>query len=104
MGLSINGSKPNKRCKQKESWSNRKNQIFVYASLSQEVENDFSFAFFSDSKHGGITGTSVVRQAVEELLNMVSSPLETQPHSGCFVGRGASLNRWLLQSYVERMH
>ncbi|CAH8381254.1 unnamed protein product [Eruca vesicaria subsp. sativa] len=52
-----------------------------------------------------VTGTSMVRQAVEELLNMFGSPFYTESgNSGCFVGCGESLNRWLLQSYVERMH
>ncbi|CAN6879974.1 unnamed protein product, partial [Brassica oleracea] len=52
-----------------------------------------------------VTGTSMVRQAVEELLNMFGSPFFTESgNSGCFVGCGESLNRWLMQSYVERMH
>ncbi|KAL0794939.1 hypothetical protein Bca101_066316 [Brassica carinata] len=52
-----------------------------------------------------VTGTSMVRQAVEELLNMFGSPFFTESgNSGCFVGCGEPLNRWLLQSYVERMH
>ncbi|KAG2319733.1 hypothetical protein Bca52824_012946 [Brassica carinata] len=52
-----------------------------------------------------VTGTSMVRQAVEELLNIFGSPFCTESgNSGCFVGCGESLNRWLLQSYVERMH
>ncbi|KAF8112481.1 hypothetical protein N665_0064s0106 [Sinapis alba] len=52
-----------------------------------------------------VTGTSMVRQAVEELLNIFGSPFSTENgNSGCFVGCGESLNRWLLQSYVERMH
>lgn len=52
-----------------------------------------------------VTGTSMVRQAVEELLNVFGSPFFTESgNSGCFVGCGESLNRWLLQSYVERMH
>ncbi|CAH2036915.1 unnamed protein product [Thlaspi arvense] len=52
-----------------------------------------------------VTGTSMVRQAVEELLNVFGSPFFTENgNSGCFVGCGEPLNRWLLQSYVERMH
>ncbi|VVA91822.1 unnamed protein product [Arabis nemorensis] len=52
-----------------------------------------------------VTGTSMVRQAVEELLNMFGSPFFMENgNSGCFVGCGESLNKWLLQSYVERMH
>ncbi|CAA7013654.1 unnamed protein product [Microthlaspi erraticum] len=52
-----------------------------------------------------VTGTSMVRQAVEELLNMFGSPFFTENgNSGCFVGCGESLNKWLGQSYVERMH
>ncbi|ONI08547.1 hypothetical protein PRUPE_5G184700 [Prunus persica] len=52
-----------------------------------------------------VTGSSLVRQAVEELLNMFSFPFFTENgNSGCFVGCGEPLNKWLLQSYVERMH
>ncbi|KAF3572493.1 hypothetical protein F2Q69_00061053 [Brassica cretica] len=52
-----------------------------------------------------VTGTSMVRQAVEELLNVFGSPFFTESgNSGCFVGCGEALNRWLVQSYVERMH
>lgn len=52
-----------------------------------------------------VTGASMVRQAVEELLNMFRFPFFTENgNSGCFVGCGEELNRWLLQSYVERMH
>ncbi|XP_050376056.1 pentatricopeptide repeat-containing protein At1g74750-like [Argentina anserina] len=52
-----------------------------------------------------VTGTSMVRHAVRELLHMFSFPFFTENgNSGCFVGCGESLNRWLLESYVERMH
>lgn len=52
-----------------------------------------------------VTGSSLVRQAVQQLLNMFSFPFFTENgNSGCFVGCGESLNRWLLQSYVDRMH
>ncbi|KAL0416895.1 UNVERIFIED_CONTAM: Pentatricopeptide repeat-containing protein [Sesamum latifolium] len=52
-----------------------------------------------------VTGTSLVRQAVQELLNMFRFPFFTENgNSGCFVGCGEPLSRWLLQSYVERMH
>ncbi|KAJ7956326.1 Pentatricopeptide repeat-containing protein family [Quillaja saponaria] len=52
-----------------------------------------------------VTGSSLVRQAVQELLHMFSFPFFTENgNSGCFVGCGEPLNRWLLQSYVERMH
>ncbi|KAK6924942.1 Pentatricopeptide repeat [Dillenia turbinata] len=52
-----------------------------------------------------VTGSSMVRQAVQELLNIFSFPFYTENgNSGCFVGCGEPLNRWLLQSYVERMH
>ncbi|ESQ34906.1 hypothetical protein EUTSA_v10009547mg [Eutrema salsugineum] len=52
-----------------------------------------------------VTGTSMVRKAVEELLNIFGSPFFMENgNSGCFVGSGESLNKWLLQSYVERMH
>lgn len=52
-----------------------------------------------------VTGTSLVRQSVQDLLHIFSFPFFTENgNSGCFVGCGESLNRWLLQSYVERMH
>ncbi|CAN6932264.1 hypothetical protein Bca4012_100563 [Brassica carinata] len=53
-----------------------------------------------------VTGTSMVRQAVEELLNMFNFPFFTENgNSGCFVGCGEPLKKWLLESsYVERMH
>ncbi|KAM6594151.1 hypothetical protein CsatA_001854 [Cannabis sativa] len=52
-----------------------------------------------------VTGTSLVRQSVQELLRMFSFPFFTENgNTGCFVGCGESLNKWLLHSYVERMH
>ncbi|KAM7255600.1 hypothetical protein ACFE04_008498 [Oxalis oulophora] len=52
-----------------------------------------------------VTGTSLVREAVQELLSIFSFPFFTENgNSGCFIGSGEPLNRWLLQSYVERMH
>ncbi|GAA0170144.1 hypothetical protein LIER_24473 [Lithospermum erythrorhizon] len=52
-----------------------------------------------------VTGTSLVRQAVQDLLKMFYFPFHTESgNSGCFVGCGDTLNRWLLQPYVERMH
>lgn len=52
-----------------------------------------------------VTGTSLVRQSVQELLNIFSFPFFTENgNSGCFVGCGEPLNQWLQQSYVERMH
>ncbi|XP_009343436.2 pentatricopeptide repeat-containing protein At1g74750 [Pyrus x bretschneideri] len=52
-----------------------------------------------------VTGSSLVRQAVQELLNAFHFPFFTENgNSGCFIGCGEPLNRWLLQSYVERMH
>ncbi|CAM8913985.1 unnamed protein product [Rhodiola kirilowii] len=52
-----------------------------------------------------ITGTSLVRQSVEDLLNMFRFPFFTENgNSGCFVGCGEPLNLWLGNSYVDRMH
>ncbi|CAN1138689.1 Pentatricopeptide repeat-containing protein At1g18900 [Linum perenne] len=52
-----------------------------------------------------VTGASMVRQAVQELLNMFSFPFFTlNGNTGCFVGCGEPLNKWLLNPYVERMH
>ncbi|KAJ4712187.1 putative Pentatricopeptide repeat-containing protein [Melia azedarach] len=52
-----------------------------------------------------VTGSSLVRHAVQELLNIFSFPFFTENgNSGCFVGCGEPLNKWLVQSYVERMH
>ncbi|KAL4391501.1 hypothetical protein HN51_012606 [Arachis hypogaea] len=52
-----------------------------------------------------VTGTSLVRQAVHELLHIFSFPFFTENgNSGCFVGCGEPLSKWLLHPYVERMH
>ncbi|KAI3933809.1 hypothetical protein MKW92_020449 [Papaver armeniacum] len=52
-----------------------------------------------------VTGSSLVRQSVQELLDMFQFPfLPENGNSGCFVGSGDSLNRWLYQSCIERMH
>lgn len=52
-----------------------------------------------------VTGSSLVRQAVQELLNIFSFPFFVENgNTGCFVGCGEPLNRWLHQSCVERMH
>lgn len=52
-----------------------------------------------------VTGSSLVRQTVQELLNVFRFPFFTENGNyGCFVAYGEPLNRWLLQSYVERMH
>ncbi|CAL0319940.1 unnamed protein product [Lupinus luteus] len=52
-----------------------------------------------------VTGTSLVRQSVHELLQMFSFPFFTENgNSGCFVGCGEPLSQWLHHSYVERMH
>ncbi|XP_022852663.1 pentatricopeptide repeat-containing protein At1g74750-like [Olea europaea var. sylvestris] len=52
-----------------------------------------------------VTGSSLVRQTVQELLNVFGFPFFTENGNyGCFVAYGEPLNRWLLQSYVERMH
>ncbi|GAB2223774.1 hypothetical protein Drorol1_Dr00004514 [Drosera rotundifolia] len=52
-----------------------------------------------------VTGASLVRQAVQELLDVFSFPFFTENgNTGCFVGCGEPLNRWLQEPYVERMH
>ncbi|KAI3759337.1 hypothetical protein L6452_07083 [Arctium lappa] len=52
-----------------------------------------------------VTGSSLVRQSVQELLNIFGFPFFTENgNTGCFVGCGEPLSRWLVQSYVERMH
>ncbi|KAG8379104.1 hypothetical protein BUALT_Bualt07G0053400 [Buddleja alternifolia] len=52
-----------------------------------------------------VTGASLVRQAVQDLLHMFRFPFFTENgNSGCFVGCGEPLNRWLEQPCVERMH
>ncbi|KAL2321924.1 hypothetical protein Fmac_026303 [Flemingia macrophylla] len=52
-----------------------------------------------------VTGSSQVRQAVQDLLHAFSFPFLTEKgNSGCFVGCGEPLCQWLLPSYVERMH
>ncbi|KAL5982497.1 hypothetical protein ACLOJK_016570 [Asimina triloba] len=52
-----------------------------------------------------VTGSSMVRQSVQELLHLFGFPFYPENgNSGCFVGCGEPLNQWLLHSYVERMH
>lgn len=52
-----------------------------------------------------VTGSSLVRQSVHELLHLFSFPFFTENgNSGCFVGCGEPLSQWLLHPYVERMH
>ncbi|KAI3985494.1 hypothetical protein MKX01_033808 [Papaver californicum] len=52
-----------------------------------------------------VIGSSLVRQSVYELLDMFQFPfLPENGNSGCFVSSGDSLNRWLYQSCIERMH
>lgn len=52
-----------------------------------------------------VTGSSLVRQSVHELLRLFSFPFFTENgNSGCFVGCGEPLSQWLLHPYVERMH
>lgn len=52
-----------------------------------------------------ITGASLVRQSIENLLNLFAFPLlPANSNSGCFVGCGEPLNRWLQNAFVDRMH
>uniref|UniRef100_A0A1D1Y6B3 Pentatricopeptide repeat-containing protein At1g74750 n=1 Tax=Anthurium amnicola TaxID=1678845 RepID=A0A1D1Y6B3_9ARAE len=52
-----------------------------------------------------VTGSSLVRQAVGELLHLFRFPFYAENgNSGCFVGCGEALQSWLFHSYVERMH
>ncbi|CAH9095855.1 unnamed protein product [Cuscuta epithymum] len=52
-----------------------------------------------------VTGTSLVRQTVQDLLSLLNFPfLPGNGNSGCFVGCGQPLGNWLVQPYVERMH
>ncbi|XP_006829300.2 pentatricopeptide repeat-containing protein At1g74750 isoform X2 [Amborella trichopoda] len=56
-------------------------------------------------KRSRVTGSSFVRQAVQHLLCSFGFPfLMEKGNSGCFVGCGEPLGRWLSHSYVERMH
>ncbi|KMZ74368.1 putative Pentatricopeptide repeat-containing protein [Zostera marina] len=52
-----------------------------------------------------VTGSSLVRQAVSDLLRVFKSPFYTQGrNSGCFIGCGCPLQTWLLHSFVDRLH
>ncbi|XP_062202897.1 pentatricopeptide repeat-containing protein At1g18900-like [Phragmites australis] len=52
-----------------------------------------------------VTGSSLVRQSVQKLLNLFEFPFfTTRGNTGCFVGCGEPLNKWLHNPYVERMH
>ncbi|KAF6174516.1 hypothetical protein GIB67_004710 [Kingdonia uniflora] len=52
-----------------------------------------------------VSGSSLVRESILNLLTAFRFPFFTENgNSGCFVGCGEPLSRWLLHSYVERMH
>lgn len=52
-----------------------------------------------------VTGSSLVRQSVQKLLHLFEFPFFTaRGNTGCFVGCGEPLNKWLHNPYVERMH
>ncbi|PKA56813.1 Pentatricopeptide repeat-containing protein [Apostasia shenzhenica] len=52
-----------------------------------------------------ITGSSLVRKAVQDLLLLFQFPFTANgSNSGCFVGCGEALSHWLMNSYVGRMH
>lgn len=52
-----------------------------------------------------VTGSSLVKQAVEEILKSVSSPFRVENGNlGCFVGIGQPLADWLYESDMEQMH
>lgn len=52
-----------------------------------------------------VTGSSLIKQAVEEILQTVSSPFQLEDgNMGCFVGIGKPLADWLYESDIEQMH
>jgi pentatricopeptide repeat protein len=52
-----------------------------------------------------ITGSSLIKQAIEEILKAVSSPFRVESrNSGCFVGIGHPLAVWLYESNMEQIH
>eukprot|EP00250_Pteridium_aquilinum_P019298 c24382_g1_i2 orf=303-3173(+) len=52
-----------------------------------------------------VTGSSLVKQAVEETLKAVSSPFRVESGNlGCFVGIGQPLADWLFESDMEQLH
>lgn len=52
-----------------------------------------------------VTGSSLVKQAVEEILQTVKSPFHLENGNlGCFVGIGKPLADWLYESDMEQMH
>jgi len=55
-------------------------------------------------KHSRVTGSSLVRQAVQNLLNALGSPFYVENSNvGCFVSHGKPLSNWLHQPLVEHM-
>lgn len=56
-------------------------------------------------KHSRVTGSSLVRQAVHNLLSALGSPFYVENSNvGCFVSHGQPLSNWLHQPHVEHMH
>jgi hypothetical protein len=52
-----------------------------------------------------VTTSSLVRQSIQKLLNLFESPFfTTRRNTGCFVGCGEPLNKWLQNPYVGRIH
>ncbi|MCO5568193.1 hypothetical protein L7F22_021889 [Adiantum nelumboides] len=52
-----------------------------------------------------VTGSSLVKQAVEDILTAVSSPFRLENGNlGCFVGIGQPLANWLYESDVEQLY
>lgn len=52
-----------------------------------------------------VTGSSLVKQAVEETLRAVSSPFRLENGNlGCFVGIGQPLVDWLYEADMEQLH
>ncbi|KAI5081388.1 hypothetical protein GOP47_0004571 [Adiantum capillus-veneris] len=52
-----------------------------------------------------VTGSSLVKQAVEEILKAVSSPFRLENGNlGCFVGIGQPLADWLYESDMEQLY
>jgi hypothetical protein len=56
-------------------------------------------------KRSRVTGSSLVKQAVEDTLHALKSPFQVKNGNfGCFVGIGQALVDWLYESDIDKVH
>lgn len=73
--------------------------------LMSGVEPDRIDIITGWGRRSRVTGSSLVKQSVEQILHIFHSPFSLESgNSGCFVGLGRPLIEWLHVSPLERMH